>query len=186
MKPPVKPPIDYATTGLTIQDAMLDVHARYPDKTTRPKHILWNGLSVTTADCFSVPVRGNVKLEILSKNSNVAQGIDIKIDNGALYLIDGQEVPLLRTWADDRYEDTVEYPYYSASGRLCVWNMYKVRFPNGETIDEKWTENAGFWIEKIDNYERVYHCSNGCDNPPNFDSLVFKLTVTPLDSHGSA
>src|SRR5215470_7001720 len=155
----MKPPVDYAATGLTIGAAMLDLVTRYPDKTARPKHILWNGLSVKTADCLSVPIRGLAKIEILSKNSNVTQGIDLRIEEGALYLRGGEEVPLLRTWADDRYEDTVGYPYHSASGRLWVWNVYKVHLPNGKTRDEKWTGNAGFWIETINNYQRVYHCS---------------------------
>ena len=107
------------------------------------------------------------------------------IEEGALYLRDGEEVSLLRTWADDRYEDTVEYPYHSASGRLWVWNVYKVHLPNGKTRDEKWTGNAGFWIETIDDYQRIYHCSNGSDDPPNFESLEFRLTVVPLGSHDS-
>ena len=178
--------VDYATTGFTIGAAMLDHAARYPDKTARPTHILWNGLAVTTADCFSVPIKGVVKIEILSKNSNIAQGIDLKIEEGAVCLEGGEQVRLLRTWADDRYEDTVEYPYHSASGRLCVWNVYKVHLPNGETRDEKWTGNAGFWIESIDNYQRIYHCSSGCDDPPNFESLRFRLTVVPFASHDSA
>jgi hypothetical protein len=181
----MEPEVDYATTGLTIGDAMLDRATRYPDKSARPTHVLWNGLSVRTADCFSVPISGRVKVEILSKNSNVTQGIDLKIEEGALRLRGGEEVPLLRTWADDRYEDTVEYPYHSASGRLCVWNVYKVHLPNVRIRDEKWTGNAGFWIESTDNYQRIYHCSNGCDDPPNFDSLVFRLTIIPLTDHDS-
>src|SRR5215467_14042774 len=104
----MKSPVDYAATGLTIQAAMLDLVTRYPDKTARPPHILWNGLSVKTADCLSVPIRGHVKVEILSKNSNITQGIDLKIEEGALRLKGGEEVLLLRTWADDRYEDIVE------------------------------------------------------------------------------
>jgi hypothetical protein len=181
----MKPPVDYAASGLTIEAAMLDLVTRCPDKTARPTHILWNGLSVKTADCLSVPTRGLVKIEILSKDSNVTQGIDLKIEEGALCLKGGEEVLLLRTWADDRYEDIVEYPYHSASGRLWVWNVYKLHLPNGETRDEKWTGNAGFWIETIENYQRIYHCSNGRDGPPNFESLVFRLTVVPLGSHGS-
>src|SRR5262245_21305026 len=172
----MKPPVDYAGKGLTIEAGMLDLVTRYPDKTTRPTHILWNGLPVKTADCLSVPIRGHVKIKILSKNSNVTQGIDLKIEEGALRLKGGEEVPLLRTWADDRYEDVVEYPYYSASGRLWVWNVYQVHLPNGETRDDKWTGNAGFWTETIDKHHRIYHCSNGCDDPPNFESLVFSLS----------
>ena len=155
--------IDYANTGLSIGAAMLDLAAKYPDKAVRPDHILWKGLPIRTADCFSVATKGFVKLEILSRIPGVDQ----------------EEIPLLRTWADDRYEDTVEYPYYSKVGRLCVWNVYKVHLPNGQIREEKWTGNSGFWVEMIDNNQRVYHCSNGNNSEPNFESLVFRLTVAP-------
>lgn len=174
-------PVDYANKGITIADAMLDLAIRYPKKSTRPTYILWNGLSVTTADCFSVPVKGRVKIDILSKQSNVTQGIDIKVGNGAIRLMGGEEISLLRTWADDRYEDQVEYHFYSKSGILSIWNVYIIRFPNGKTRVEKWTGNAGFWIEYIDKCQRIYHCSNGCDESPNFNSLVFKITIVPLN-----
>jgi hypothetical protein len=170
---------DYGATGLTIADAMLDLFRRFPDKGTRPDHILWNGLSVKTADSFSVPKRGIVRIDILSKKNDVEQGVDLKIDEGAVHLRGGEEVPLLRTWADDRYEDSVEYPYHSKSGRLSVWNVYKVKFPQGGTREDRWTGNAGFWVETFDG-QRVYHCSDGVAAQPDFDSLVFRVTVVPL------
>ena len=171
--------VDYANTGLSIRAAMLDLVAKYPDKAVRPDHILWKGLPIKTGDCFSVATKGFVKLEILSRSPGVDQGVDLKIEGGAICLKGGEEVPLLRTWADDRYEDTVEYPYYSTVGRLCVWNVYKVYFPNGQIREEKWSGNAGFWVEMIDNNQRVYHCSHGNNSEPDFESLVFRLTVAP-------
>jgi hypothetical protein len=171
--------IDYGATGLTICDAMKDLFKRFPNKAVRPDHILWNGLSVKVGDCFSAPKRGFVRIDFLSRKNDVEQGVDIKIEKGALRLSGGEEVSLLRTWADDRFEDSVEYPYHSKSGRLCVNNVYKLKFPHGHTREEKWTGNAGFWIEEIHD-QRVYHCSHGVADQPDFDSLVFRVTVVPL------
>jgi hypothetical protein len=123
--------------------------------------------------------RGIVRIDFLSKKNDVAQGVDLKIEEGALRLMGGIEVPLLRTWADDRYEASVEYAYHSKSGRLCVWNVDKLKFPQGQTREEKWTGNAGFWVEEIHD-QRVYHCSHGVADQPDFDSLVFRVTVVPL------
>jgi hypothetical protein len=171
---------DYAQTGFTISEAMIDLSTRYPDKDVRPDHVVWGGLLIKTADCSSVPTRGILKLDILSRKTEVDQGVDLNIKDGAFRLRGGEEVSLLRTWADDRYEDSVEYPYYSKSGRLHVWNVYKIKLPNGIIREEKWTGNAGFWIEIIDKYKRIYHCSDGSAKIPDFSSFIFRVVVAPL------
>src|SRR5260370_37188383 len=134
---------DYGATGLTLAQAMLDLVKRFPDKGARPDHILWNGLSVKTADCFSAPERGIVRIDILSRKNDLEQGDDIKVEDGALRLRGGEETSLLRTWADDRYEDSVEYPYYSKSRRLWGCNVYNVKFPRGASREDRWTGRAG-------------------------------------------
>ncbi len=168
---------DYANSGLSIRTAILDHFNRYPDKRTRPEFILWGGLFVKTSDSFSVPEFGVVRAEFLHCKGDVEQGFDIKLDDGWLELQDGGHVSLLRTWKDEKYEDVVEYPFFSRNGRLFVWNVYKMRYRGGQVVEEKWTENAGFWIERISENERIYHCSHGMASPPDFDSLVFKVTV---------
>lgn len=80
--------------------------------------------------------------------------------------------------ADDRYEDIVEYPFASDTGRLCVWNVYTHQLPNGDWREGKWSGNAGLWVEYLSPQERIYHCSHGALERPDFDSLVFKVTVT--------
>ena len=49
--------------------------------------------------------------------------------------------------------------------------------PGGQKVEEKWTENAGFWVEATGENERVYHCSHGMASPPDFDSLVYKVSI---------
>jgi len=169
---------DYADSGLTIQYAMNDHATRFPDKRTRPRFILWNGLRVWTSDVWTVPEKGTVRAEFLSAKGDIEQGFDIKVD-GWLELAEGEHVPVLRTWKDERYLDVVEYPFLSRDGRLWVWNVYKMKYPGGQIVQEKWTENAGFWIDQVSESERIYHCSHGMATPPDFDSLVFSVRVSP-------
>jgi hypothetical protein len=167
---------DYAGTGLTIQYAMLDQAKRFPDKNTRPKFLLWGGLRINTAGSISVPREGVVRGEFLSRKTDVEQGFDIKVE-GWIQLAGGERVSLLRTWNDPRYVPTVAYPFYAKDGLLWVWNVYKMKYGGGQIVEEKWTGNAGFWVEKINEMERIYHCSPGMADPPNFDSLIFKIIV---------
>jgi hypothetical protein len=175
----IVPVRDYAESGLTIRTAMLDHVKRFPDKRTRPGYILWHGIKIGTADSIPVPSRGIVRGEFLSGDSNVRQGFDLKIHEGWIELAGGEHVALLRTWRDERLEHVVEYPFFCRDGLLWVWNVYEMTFPSGERIEEKWTENAGFWVESVGESDRIYHCSHGMANPPDFESLVFKLSVKP-------
>lgn len=167
---------DYSDSGLSIQQAMVDHIKRHPDKKLRPHYILWAGHRVQTSDILQVPSKGVVRAEFISASSEVRQGFDIKL-NGWLRLAEGEQVPLLRTWKEDRFEDFVEYPFYSRDERMFVWNVYEMVFPSGESVEEKWTENAGFWTEEISQTERIYHCSHGMANPPDFGSLIFRVSI---------
>ncbi len=168
---------DYADSGLTIQYAMLDHIKRFPDKSLRPDYILWDGLRIKTADALTVPPQGRVRGEFLSSKGDVEQGFDLKIE-GWFRLENGERVSLLRTWNDSRYELFVEYPFQSKDGRLWVWNVYKMRYEGGQVVEEKWTENAGMWVQEVSPTERIYHCSHGMAHSPDFESLVFKITIT--------
>jgi len=171
---------DYADSGLTIQYAMLDHFKKFPDKSQRPDYILWGGLRIKTSDSIAIPRHGVVRCEFLSSNTKVEQGFDLSLD-GWLRLKEGEEVSLLRTWNDPRYESLVEYPFQSNDGQLWVWNVYKMSYPSGQVVEEKWTENAGMLIDEISPTERIYHCSHGMAHPPDFESLVFKITINPND-----
>lgn len=169
---------DYGKSGLTIQDAMNDHATRFPDKKTRPRFLHWNNLRIWTSDSIPVPQRGIVRAAFLAAKGDVEQGFDIKVD-GWFELAMGEHVPHLRTWKDEKLEDVVEYPFFSNDGQLWVWNVYKMRYPGGQTVDEKWTGNAGFWVEPISERERIYHCSHGMAAHPDFESLRFKVMIEP-------
>jgi len=167
---------DYADSGLTIQDATLDLARRFPDRKQRPDYLLWGGRRVKTGDRLSVPARGVIRGEFLSSKGDVEQGFDLEVD-GWLRLKEGERVASLRTWQDPRYDPVVEYPFQTKSGQLWVWNVYKVRYPGDQVVEEKWTGNAGMWIEEPSPTERIYHCSPGVALRPDFESLVFRISI---------
>jgi len=170
---------DYADSGLDIQYAMIDHAVRFPDKNLRPQFILWHGRRIRTSDVWTTPESGIVRAEFLACKTDVHQGFDIKID-GWLELADGERVSLLRTWKDERFEDAVAYHFCSPNRRLWIWNVYKMTYPGGQEVQEKWTANAGFWVDQVGESERVYHCSHGMAAPPDFEALVFKVSVQEL------
>jgi hypothetical protein len=171
-----KPMQDYAQSGLDIQYAMIDHARRFPDKKSRPDYILWSGLKITTGDCIKVPRTGIVQGEFISCHGDIEQGFDMDV-KGWIELQDGTRVKRLRNWSDPRLEPKVECPYFSEDGSLWVWNVYKMRYRGGQVVEEKWTGNAGFWIEELGENVRVYHASHGAANPPDFESCVFKITI---------
>jgi len=179
-----QPERDYAESGLTIQYAMLDHFKRFPDKRVRPPYILWNGLRVTTADALPVQKEGLVRGEFLSAKNDLEQGFDIDL-KGWLQLADGKKIKRLRTWNDSRYQAVVEYPFHTSDGFIWTWNVYKMNYPGLQVVEEKWTGNSGFWVEKVSETERLYHCSHGKANPPDFESLVYKVSVFPTIAQAS-
>jgi len=167
---------DYAHSGLVIQYAMLDHFKKFPDKNRRPPFILWDGKQIFTADRIPVPSKGRIRTEFITSKSDTEQGFDLSI-NGYLKLVNGEKIKTFRTWNDPRYESAVEYPFMSKDGLILAYNVYKMVYPGGQIVGEKWTGNAGFWIEVMNENERIYHCSHGMAIRPDFESLVFRVTV---------
>ena len=167
--------IDYAQRGVSISAAFLEQARRVP-KEERPDYVLWGGSKVQTGDRIPVPRKGRVRGEFLSAKPVTEQGFDMKV-KGWLELAAGERVSPLRTWYDEKYEATVEYPFSSRDGLLLVWNVYKMHYPGGQIVEEKWTGNAGFIVEQIGERDRIYHCSPGNLSEPDFESLVFRISI---------
>lgn len=171
-------PIDYASSGLDIQSAMVDQIRRHPNRGDRPPFLLWSGVEVKTSDVIAVPKNGLVSAAIRVCDSGFGrQGFDLQPKDGFLELLGGEKVKLLRTWHDERYEDRVSYRYVSKVGLLAFWNVYLRPWPDGKVTEEKWTGNAGFWVEEMAPLRRVYHCSSGRLPTPDFESLVVEVSV---------
>jgi hypothetical protein len=114
----------------------------------------------------------------LSAVSDVKQGFDLKLD-GWIELSQGERVQLLRTWKDDIHEDVVRYHFQSNDGLLRFWNVYERAWPGGAMTVERRTGNAGFWIEEHGGSHRIYHCSHGVAERPDFETLIVELMIKP-------
>jgi hypothetical protein len=167
---------DYSITGLSIQEAMVMDIKKYPSKIKRPRSIRWGSHRIQSADLLNVPKKGVIRLEFLSwSNTTVKQAVDISL-KGNLWLADGRGVSVLRTWLDPQFENFVEYPYTTKDSVIRIWNVYEMTYPAGQVIEERMTRNAGFWIEIVSPNERIYHSSHGLCDPPDFESLVFRVS----------
>ncbi len=142
---------------------------------------MWGTHRVQTSDALQVPTAGIVSIEFLTPERDIRQGIDLKLD-GWIELPNRDRVPLLRTWLDPRFEDRLEYPYFSREGILRTWNVYEMVYSGGQKVEEKWTGNAGFWVEVKSDCERVYHCSHGAAGIPDFEAMAYRLTVKSRDA----
>jgi hypothetical protein len=171
---------DYANSGLKIQYAMMDHFARFPNIRTRPQCILWAGRAINTASKLNVPKDGVVRGEFVRACDDVAQGFDVSA-KGWIEMSDGMRTRRLRTWHHPLLPMVVEHRYHASDAVLWIWNIYKVTYARRQVVEEKWTGNAGFWVEEVSPLERIYHCSHGGANPPDFESLVFRITVRPTE-----
>lgn len=168
---------DFGADGISIQTAMVRHVQSHPDRVTRPKYILWNGKVLRTTYEIAVQKTGAFELEFLSQARYPLQGVDVSVDEGEISLTRGGRVGTLRTWHDPRYEETVKYPFRAKNGLLRVWNVYQCALPSGEIVDEKWTGNAGFIVEQESERQWLFHCSCGPCTPPDFDQLIFRLSI---------
>jgi hypothetical protein len=168
---------DFGAEGIDIQTAMIRHAQIYPDPATRPKHILWNGAAVWTSFDIAVPEKGRFSLEFLSEPRESSQGVDVKVEGGAITLPGGERVQILRTWHSPQYDGAVEYPFKSKAGLLKVWNVYHRPWPDGRVTEEKWTGNAGFIVEQQAENRWVFRCSSGPSESPDFGQLVFRISI---------
>ncbi len=177
--------LDYKISGLSINQAMVDSAKRSRRVAGEPLRIKWGDLWIQTSDTWLVLEHGHVRAEILYASAGTEQGFDLSVD-GWFELANDHHLACLRTWKDERFEDVVEYPFFSRNSRLDVWNVYKTRHSEQLVVEDKWTGNAGFWVERTSNIERIYHCSHGSVVTPDFDSFVFKLVIPDATGPTSA
>ena len=168
---------DFGSDGIDIQTAMLRHAKNYPDHTTRPQYILWNGKAVRTGFEIAVAREGRLRLDFISDPRDPSQGVDIKVEGGGVVLSEGEVVNTLRTWHEPSYENFVEYSYKSNDGIIKLWNVYHRIWPDGRTTEEKWTGNAGFLVEEGPKGCWLFRCSDGSSSPPDFSRLIFRFSI---------
>ena len=163
--------IDYANSGLTIQQAIVQ-EAKRIGKGEGRGSVLWQGLRVQAFCWMEIPSDGEVKIELVRYKRDDWIGIDLRFEGGG---VKGQHgwINRLRTWASSDFDDSVSYQYTSL-GRVSVSIVSKVRFPNGRSSVESLTGNSAFYFERLGS-EIVGHASHAQSVPPDFDFLEFRL-----------
>jgi hypothetical protein len=177
VRPIADAPVDYAQTGLSIQDAML--HRNHIDRlrgrpVVTPPIVTWGPFLVRTGDVITgIPERGVVRLSVVSAAPGYRQGVQLVAPQGRLALDGARPGIEFVMWVDAGVEG-VTLDYESPSGALLVTNVYEI--PGLDRVG-KWSENAGMWVEQNSLVERTYHCNCYATTPPTFDDLVFRLVV---------
>lgn len=143
----------------------------------RPVVLDVRGKSVYAVESMSVPRNGVIELEFLRWGKGVRQGADIKIDKGWIALSDGTKVQHLRTWCDPELGPRVRHPYFARDENLRTWNVYERQLPGHPPRVDQLDGNAGLWVERVSDTERIIHCSPGDVAEPDFESLVYRVRV---------
>jgi hypothetical protein len=171
--------VDYERTGLSVNVAMLDHTGRKRragETVETPPRLRWDGLVVATGDIWrDVPAGCLVEIEVDRQRPELRHGISISSANAALSLDAREAQPEVIIWptAEDR---RFEIRCGSPAGGLRVTNVYEV---GGETWSriERWTKNAGLWVDRVSADERIYHCNHSATSPATFDDLVFSMRL---------
>ncbi|GIF68565.1 hypothetical protein Ais01nite_66000 [Asanoa ishikariensis] len=159
-RPSAEIEVDYALTGLSITNAMLDrVKRRQP---AGAPGVRWNGHNVVQGDIWK-PVSGRqlLTVEFESWNPDLRHGVWVSLPEAVLWPEPGAT--------------TVAAEADVENAALRVTNVYEVGGARWSRID-RWSENAGMLVDAIAPETRRYRCSHYASNPPNFDDLVFTVT----------
>lgn len=171
---------DFADAGVSISRAFVEARKSYSrelDPAAGPVAIIWERKPVILGDLIPIPTKGVLTIELISRNPNNRQGMDVEIPAGAISLPDGAQVPILRTWFDKGLSDIESYRYETTNGIARTCNVYETK--RGSHISaERWTRNAGMRLVSQEGMSRVYECNHGSSTPPSFTDLVYRLTFT--------
>ena len=181
---------DYGHLGYTIGQAFVQQHLECKKKKIpAPNFVLWRGKIVKIFDKIKLPPHGKITGIVLHDafSEKKMNGFDLKFENGYLVLEEGEQIKHLRTWSDPDYEDKVEYEFFATPNSiLSIWNVSRIYLSNGHILVEKWTGNAGFIIEEITEYHKVYHCNHYEAENADFNDFRFSIEISPPPSLGSA
>ena len=176
-------PVDYEGTGLSIANAMLDAGKRrrwLGRPGTIPPLLSWGARQITSGDVWrDVPVGGSIAVAVRAFVDGLDHGFAVSAQGGALShggLADGSEsAEELVLWPTPT-EREFEVRYTSPRQILLLCNVYRVSGPTWSKVD-KWSENAGLWIEQGSERVRTYHCNHASTRPPTFADLVVTVSV---------
>jgi hypothetical protein len=97
------------------------------------------------------------------KGKRPDHGIRLKANGGWIELSDHRRVATVDIWREPCLPDVIEHRVCCPTGELGVWNIYRVRHPNGTVTEDMWTGNAGMVLLEEEPTKRTYGCSSGIE-----------------------
>jgi hypothetical protein len=137
---------------------------------SKGKPINYDGALVEMGYQREVARGTRVRVEFISANELIPQGITIKLDNGTV-VVNGQEAKQMVLWRNTA-PDVVDVELRPAK-QIAVfkaWNVWRSK----EGVTQAWTGNAGMIIDASENGATI-RASSGAGNP-SFDDLNFRIT----------
>jgi hypothetical protein len=171
--------VDYAATGLSIGNAMLDrvkrrMQLRLPAQA--PPVVRWGEHTVATGDVWR-DLHGSVEILVKAKagRDGWRQGISISASRPVLSTARWLEQSEVQFWPSAS-ESEFSVQARTVGDEIRVTNVYRVGGAAQPRV-ERWTENAGFWVLTGSPTFRTYHANFHEVTPPTFDDLVFSVEI---------
>ncbi len=141
------------------------------------KGIQYKGLHLIRHDKVKVNGKFRVTVNMISKNSEWRQGIELKIKNGSLTSkrsgLTGKNFILWEELFENGQQS--EFTGKSKDNILLVWNSWD----HGDGVIQSWLRGAAMIREKVDDNHYIYKCNDGHPDD-NFDDLVFEIFIENL------
>ena len=123
--------------------------------------------------CDSIAIRAGIVTVRLFGVANGTQGACLKTDKGHIELSDGSKTRKVNIWHEPSLPSLVQHKVECRTGKLKLWNIYRVHHPTTVTEDQ-WTGNAGMVLISQTAESRKYKCSDGVGP---FDPSDFEFEV---------
>jgi hypothetical protein len=123
--------------------------------------------------CDTITIRTGIVTVRLFGPANGTQGVCLKTDKGHVEMSDGSKTSRLNIWHEPHLPSLVQHKVECKTGKLKVWNIYRVRHPTGTTEDQ-WTGNAGMVLISQTSAARRYKCSDGV-GPFDLSDFEFEI-----------
>ena len=139
--------------------------------------IQYKGIELIGFDKVHVNKNFRVTVNMISKNSEWRQGIELKIENGSLTSkrsgLTGKNFILWEELFENGQQS--EFTGKSKDNTLLVWNSWD----HGNGVTQSWLGGAAMIREKVDDNHYIYKCNDGHPDD-NFDDLVFEIFIENL------
>jgi len=141
---------------------------QFQDSMGQPVEV--NGKSVSPIFLESVSKEVLVNLRWIGTQSEVKQGVQIKLDKGIIE-VNGQETSNIVLWEDTCPSEISLRCTPKKSAKLKIWNVWEV-----EGIVQAWVGNSGI-ITLIDNGKMRMNCSDGVGEI-DFNNMVLEVRLS--------